>query len=62
MEQKNIEGGQSFTRAAAQNKRPYEEPRIISEEPLEVAAASCNPPTGGYGKTLGPSCAKGFGS
>lgn len=36
-------------------KRPYEAPQILSEEPLEAVAATCNPPTGGFGKT-GPIC------
>ena len=33
------------------NKKPYEAPQILSVEDLEVAAAACDPPTGGFGKT-----------
>lgn len=34
-------------------RRPYTPPRILSIEPLEVAAAACDPPTGGFGKDVG---------
>ncbi len=36
-------------------RRPYSKPRVLSAEQLEAAAAVCDPPTGGYGKsTVGP--------
>ena len=31
-------------------RRPYTPPRILSAEPLEAAAAICDPPSGGFGK------------
>lgn len=34
--------------------RPYAPPRVMSAEPLEAAAATCNPPTGGFGKRSPP--------
>ncbi len=36
-------------------RRRYEPPRILSAEPLEAAAATCDPPSGGFGKSV-PSC------
>lgn len=30
--------------------RPYGPPRIVSAEDLEAAAATCDPPAGGFGK------------
>jgi hypothetical protein len=36
--------------------KAYEPPKILSVEPLEVAAAVCNPPTGGFGKAGPPIC------
>jgi hypothetical protein len=36
-------------------RRRYAPPRLLSSEPLELAAATCNPPTGGFGKTV-PLC------
>lgn len=32
-------------------RRPYTAPQILSVERLEAAAATCDPPTGGFGKT-----------
>lgn len=37
-------------------RRPYEAPRVLSAEPLEAAAATCNPPTGAFGKTVPIPC------
>ncbi len=44
-------------RAASQKrKRPYEPPQILSSEPLEAAAATCDGKgTGGFGKSV-PTC------
>jgi hypothetical protein len=36
-------------------RRSYSPPRLLSIEPLEAAAATCNPPTGGVGKSA-PAC------
>lgn len=36
---------------AGSGKRSYEAPRVLSVEPLEAAAATCDPPTGGFGKS-----------
>lgn len=38
-------------------KRPYEAPRVLSAEPLEAAAATCDPPTGAFGKSVPIPCA-----
>ena len=35
-------------------KRPYSPPRLLSSEPLELAAGTCDPPTGPYGKAFDP--------
>ena len=35
------------------NKKVYQAPQILSVERLEAAAAACDPPTGGFGKTVG---------
>jgi hypothetical protein len=35
--------------------RAYDPPQLISSEDLEVAAANCDPPTGGFGKSA-PAC------
>jgi len=43
--------GSDFPDPGPQKKKPYEAPRIVSDEPLEVAAALCDPPTGGFGKS-----------
>lgn len=37
-------------------KRPYQAPRVLSAEPLEAAAATCDPPAGGFGKTVPIPC------
>jgi hypothetical protein len=37
-------------------RRPYSPPRVLSAEPLEAAAAACDPPTGGFGKTVPLPC------
>ncbi len=37
-------------------EQTYEPPRILSIEPLEVAAAVCDPPVGGFGKIGPPFC------
>ncbi|WP_457676113.1 hypothetical protein [Thiolapillus sp.] len=37
------------------HRKPWEAPRILSDEPLEAAAATCDG-TGGYGKSV-PQCA-----
>jgi hypothetical protein len=36
-------------------RRSYSPPRLLSIEPLEAAAATCSPPTGGFGKAP-PAC------
>lgn len=46
-----------------EKKRPYAPPRILSDEPLEAIASTCNSSTpGGFGKTAIPNCAGGYGS
>lgn len=35
-------------------KRQYAPPKVLSAEQLEAAAATCNPPAGGFGKAVGP--------
>jgi hypothetical protein len=40
---------------AAERRRPYAPPRVLSAEPLEAAAAVCDPPTPqGAGKSFPP--------
>ncbi|MEM8963682.1 MAG: hypothetical protein AAGD38_19525 [Acidobacteriota bacterium] len=34
----------------------YEPPKVLSIEPLELAAATCAPATGGFGKVGPPTC------
>jgi hypothetical protein len=46
-------GAQTAIGAGAE-RRPYDPPRVLSAERLEAAAATCDPPSGGFGKTLGP--------
>lgn len=41
---------------AEAGKRPYEAPRVLSAEPLEAAAATCDPPTGAFGKSVPIPC------
>lgn len=55
MEQKKVADEQPDIEPAAQYKRPYEAPRILSEEALEVAAAICGP-AGFYGKNVPLPC------
>lgn len=40
----------------ANGKRPYEAPKVLSAEPLEAAAATCDPPTGAFGKSVPIPC------
>ena len=40
----------------APRPRAYEAPAILCVEPLEVAAALCDPPAGGFGKSGPPLC------
>ena len=43
-------------------RKPYVAPRVLSTEPLEAVASTCNPPVGGFGKSV-PLCSPGmFGS
>ncbi len=46
-------GGEVGTEAAASHpgRRPYGPPRLLSSEPLELAAGTCSPPTEPFGKT-----------
>jgi hypothetical protein len=37
-------------------RRPYLAPKLLSAEPLELAAATCDPATGGFGKVGPPTC------
>ncbi len=37
-------------------KKTWEAPRILSDEPLEAAAATCDPPSGGFGKSVADNC------
>lgn len=48
--------------AAEQTKRPYARPEVLSSERLEAAAATCDPPTGGYGKSVPIPCSTTLGS
>ena len=38
--------------STAAGKRPYTAPRMLSAETLEAVAATCDPPTGAFGKTV----------
>jgi len=40
---------------AAKSRRPYSAPRVLSAEQLEASAVTCDPPTGGFGKSV-PAC------
>lgn len=37
-------------------RRPYVPPQIVSAERLEAAAATCDPPVGGFGKHVPTPC------
>ena len=51
------EGGADLhNMAAEQTKRPYARPEVLSSERLEVAAGTCDPPTGALGKTVPLPC------
>jgi len=52
-----IENAQSVfdTDKPGHPRRPYAPPRVLSAEVLEAAAAICDPPTGGFGKSA-PLC------
>jgi len=41
---------------ASDRKRAYQAPRIVSAEPLEAAAATCQPQTGVFGKSVPVPC------
>lgn len=41
---------------SADSRRPYARPQMISAEGLEAAAATCAPPTGGFGKQVPNAC------
>ena len=43
-------------RPADGGRRPYTAPKILSAEPLEAAAATCQPQTGVFGKTVPIPC------
>lgn len=36
-----------------QQKKPYQTPQILSNEKLEAAAVTCDPPEAPFGKTVG---------
>jgi hypothetical protein len=40
------------SRSESPKRRPYERPRIVSEEKLEVVAAVCDPASGGKGDPI----------
>lgn len=42
--------------APIKRRRPYSPPVILSAEPLEAAAAACDPPTPPLGKTVPIPC------
>lgn len=46
-------------RTTGRPRRDYSPPRVLSAEPLEAAAATCNPPAGGFGKTVPFPCSTG---
>ena len=37
-------------------RRPYQAPKVLSVESIEVVAAVCDPPVGGFGKIGPPIC------
>jgi hypothetical protein len=37
-------------------RRQYSKPKVLSAEQLEAAAATCDPPVGGFGKLGPPAC------
>jgi hypothetical protein len=49
------EAGADESSAATKPRRAYTPPKLLSVEPLEAAAATCDPPTGGFGKSP-PAC------
>ncbi len=54
-EQSNTSPGNEG-KPGSEGKRPYEAPRVLSAEPLEAAAATCDPPAGGFGKAVPIPC------
>jgi len=48
--------GPSDTIDGAAKRRRYTAPRVLSAEPLEAAAATCDPPTAPLGKTVPIPC------
>ncbi|MFT5098290.1 MAG: hypothetical protein ACI9HY_000398 [Planctomycetaceae bacterium] len=52
----NSDALSSETTTAESSRRPYTTPRVISAERLEAAAATCDPPAGGFGKTIPLPC------
>lgn len=62
MEQQKISAEASPIDSAVRNKRPYEAPRILSDEPLEVAAFLCDGQANGFGKPGDAFCVNGPGS
>lgn len=57
---KNAGSSKEDTRKAAiattKSLRPYSRPQVLSAEGLEAAAATCDPSTGGLGKTVPIPC------
>ena len=47
-----VSGDDADPSASENSKKPYEAPKILSVEPLEAVAANCDPPSGGFGKTV----------
>lgn len=49
-------GGEPQSEAAGveRPRQPYAPPRVLSAEPLEAAAATCDPPSGPFGKSIPP--------
>ncbi|GEM_PF-2486740 len=37
--------------SAGEARRPYTPPRLLSSEPLELSAGTCDPAYGGFGKS-----------
>ncbi len=37
-------------------RKPYTAPQMLSVEPLEAVAATCNPPAAGFGKSVPVPC------
>ncbi len=50
----DLSEAQEDSTAGNGRKRPYAPPRLLSSEPLELAAGTCDPPTGPYGKAFNP--------